>query len=63
LNAEARRRRVFKFFLRKISDDFIAAAVKAKKSGYDGVEIHGAHGYKFIEYMSNWKGFVGLDGE
>lgn len=36
----------------ELRDDFIAAAVRAKKSGYDGVEIHGAHGYILTQFLS-----------
>lgn len=32
--------------------DFITAAVRAKQSGYDGVEIHGAHGYILTQFLS-----------
>lgn len=35
-----------------LRDDFIVAAVRAKKSGYDGVEIHGAHGYILGQFIS-----------
>ncbi|MFK7908895.1 MAG: NADH:flavin oxidoreductase [Chitinophagales bacterium] len=35
-----------------LRDDFIQAAVRAKKSGYDGVEIHGAHGYILAQFLS-----------
>lgn len=37
----------------QLRDDFIAAAVRAKKSGYDGVEVHGAHGYILTQFLSN----------
>ena len=38
--------------VKELRDDFIAAAVRAKKSGYDGVEIHGAHGYIVAQFLS-----------
>ena len=37
----------------ELRDDFIAAAVRAKKSGYQGVEIHGAHGYILSQFLSS----------
>lgn len=37
----------------KLRDDFIKAAVRAKKSGYDGVEVHGAHGYILTQFLSS----------
>lgn len=36
----------------QLRDDFIAAAVRAQRSGYDGVEIHGAHGYILCQFLS-----------
>lgn len=36
----------------QLRDDFIAAAVRAQKCGYDGVEIHGAHGYIVAQFLS-----------
>ena len=38
--------------VKELIDDFISAAVRAQKSGYDGVEIHGAHGYILCQFLS-----------
>lgn len=50
-----------KYGVRKLSQheivdlrsDFIEAAIRAKKCGYDGVEIHGAHGYILTQFLSS----------
>lgn len=35
-----------------LKKDFVQAAIRAKKSGYHGVEIHGAHGYILCQFLS-----------
>lgn len=36
----------------QLRDDFIAAAVRADQAGFDGVEVHGAHGYVLAQFLS-----------
>lgn len=38
---------------KQLIEDFIEAAVRAEKAGFDGVEIHGAHGYILCQYFSS----------
>lgn len=36
----------------QLRDDFIAAAKRAEAAGFDGVEVHGAHGYILAQFLS-----------
>jgi 2,4-dienoyl-CoA reductase-like NADH-dependent reductase (Old Yellow Enzyme family) len=38
--------------VKTLRDDFVAAAVRSQQAGYDGVEIHGAHGYIVCQFLS-----------
>ena len=37
----------------ELVDDFVAAAVRCERAGYDGVELHGAHSYVICQFLSD----------
>lgn len=40
--------------IKKIVSQFGDTALRAKKAGFDGVEVHGAHGYLIAQFMSKY---------
>lgn len=37
----------------QLTEDFIAAAVRAEKAGFESAELHGAHGYILCQFLSS----------
>ena len=51
-DAETNTRELSTGEVEQLTEDFIAAAVRAEKAGFDGVELHGAHGYILCAFQS-----------
>jgi 2,4-dienoyl-CoA reductase-like NADH-dependent reductase (Old Yellow Enzyme family) len=51
-NAETGARALSEVEVEQLREDFIAAAVRAERAGFDGVELHGAHGYILCAFLS-----------
>ncbi len=51
-SAHGKMRELLKEELEAIADQFVSATERAVKAGFDGVELHGAHGYLLCQFFS-----------
>ena len=51
-NAETKARALSAGEVEQLTEDFIAAAKRAERAGFDGAELHGAHGYMICQFLS-----------
>jgi dimethylglycine catabolism A len=40
--------------LRRVGDEFVSVALRLKRCGFGGAELHGAHGYLITQILSPW---------
>lgn len=40
--------------VRRLVDDFVSVAARLQRCGFNGVELHGAHGYLITQFLSPW---------
>jgi len=38
--------------IKRVQESFLKGAIRVKKAGFDGIELHGAHGYLIDQFMS-----------
>lgn len=51
-NAKAGARALSLDEVEQLAEDFVVGAVRAERAGFDGVEVHGAHGYVLGQFLS-----------
>ncbi|MEQ1608644.1 MAG: NADH:flavin oxidoreductase [Hyphomonadaceae bacterium] len=51
-NPETKARGMTLSEIQRTGEDFIAAARRCEQAGFDGVELHGAHGYLLCQFLS-----------
>ena len=51
-SAQGKMRELQKEEIESIADEFVSATERAVKAGFDGIELHGAHGYLLCQFFS-----------